>query len=472
MVPPGRRCGLTALYAADVSHKKFDLLIVGTGSGNSILTPDFDDWSVAIVEKGVFGGTCLNRGCIPTKMFVYVADTVESIRHAARLGIDADLRGVRWRDVRDRIFGRIDPIAAGGEDYRTNRCENVTVFRGAARFVGPKRVSVNGEVIEAKHVVIAAGARPMIPDIPGLAESGYHTSDTIMRLDEVPPRLAIIGGGFIACEMAHVFEAFGSRVTIINRGADLLRMEDHDIRARFLELSRQRFDVRTGEHVLAVRKSGAALQLLLEHSPDVEADSVLVATGRIPNSDELDLAAAGFALHADGRVVVDRFQETSEHGVYALGDVCSESQLKHVANHEARVVAHNLAHPHRRIEADHRNIPSAVFGSPQIASVGMTEEAARAAGHDVITVVQQYGHTAYGWAMEDESGICKVVADRKTRLLLGAHVMGPQASSLIQQLIQGMSFGQTVDEMARRQYYIHPALSEVIENALLGLPAA
>lgn len=472
MVPQGRRRGLSGLYAAGVSHQKFDLLIVGTGSGNSILTPDFDDWKVAIVEKGVFGGTCLNRGCIPTKMFVYVADLVESVRHGERLGMDADIRAVRWRDVRDRIFGRIDPIAVGGEDYRTHRCPNVTVFPGAARFLGPKRVSVNGQTIEAKHVVIAAGARPMIPDIPGLAESGYHTSDTIMRLDEVPPRLAILGGGFIACEMAHVFEAFGSKVTMINRSPDLLRYEDADVRARFLEQSRQRFDVRTNERVLAVRKSAAGLQVLLEHSADVEADAILVATGRIPNSDELDLGAAGFALHPDGRVVVDRFQETSERGVYALGDICSESQLKHVANHEARVVAHNLVHPHRRIEADHRFIPHAVFGSPQVASVGLTEEAARAAGHDVMTAVQQYGHTAYGWAMEDTAGFCKLVADRKSRQLLGAHIMGAHASMLIQQAIQGMAFGQTIDEMARGQYYIHPALSEVVENALLGFPAA
>jgi mycothione reductase len=455
-----------------VTKKKFDLLIVGTGSGNSILTPDFDDWSVAIVEKDVFGGTCLNRGCIPTKMFVYVADLVEGIRHGSALGVDADVRNVRWRDVRDRIFGRIDPIAAGGEDYRTNRCPNVTVFRGAARFVAPHRVSVNGEVIEAKHVVIAAGARPMVPAVPGLAESGFHTSDTIMRLDEVPRRLAILGGGFIACEMAHVFEAFGSKVTLINRSPELLRSEDHDIRQRFLESARGRFDVRASEDLLAVRRNASGLTLLLEHSEDVEADALLVATGRVPNTDELDLAAAGYALEADGRLVVDAHQQTSVHNTYALGDISSSFQLKHVANHEARVVAHNLAHPHRRIESDHRFVPHAVFGSPQIAAVGLTEEDARSAGLDVIVASRPYGDTAYGWAMEDRVGLCKLVADRVTRRLLGAHVIGANASMLLQQLIQGMAFGQTIDEMARGQYYIHPALSEVVENALLGFPPA
>ena len=147
-------------------------------------------------------------------------------------------------------------------------------------------------------------------------------------------------------------------------------------------------------------------------------------------------------------------------------------QLKHVANHEARVVAHNLAHPHQRIRSDHSFVPHAVFGSPQIAAVGLTEEQARAQGHDVMTALHQYGWTAYGWAMEDDTSFCKLVADRHTRRLLGAHLMGPYASMLVQQVIQGMAFGQTIDELARGQYYIHPALSEVVENALLAFPPA
>ena len=455
-----------------VTTEPYDLIIIGSGSGNSIIGPEHDDWRIAMVERGVFGGTCLNRGCIPTKMFVYVADVVEQIRHASRLGVDASLSAVRWRDVRDRVFGRIDPIAAGGEEYRTHRCPNVTVFRGAARFLGTHRVSVNSEVLEAKHIVIAAGARPVLPNIPGLEGSGYLTSDDIMRVDTVPERLAILGGGFIACEMAHIMEAFGSRVTIINRGAELLRAEDHDVRARFLAAARSRFDVRLSEQVLGIRRTDSGLTLLLERSGDVEADALLVAAGRTPNSDELDLAAAGFEVDADGYVRVDEHQETSVRGVYALGDICTRLQLKHVANHEARVVAHNLAHPHRRISSDHRNVPHAVFSSPQVAAVGLTEDEARAAGHDVMTASHNYAWTAYGWAMEDETSFCKLVADRQSRRLLGAHIMGPYASMLIQQAIQGMAFGQTVDEMARGQYYTHPALSEVVENALLAFPAS
>ena len=195
----------------------FDLCIIGTGSGNSILDDRFDDWNVAIVERGTFGGTCLNVGCIPSKMLIYPADIVEHVREGARLGIDATLDHVRWRDIRDRTFGRIDPIAAGGRQYRIG-LPNVTVFEEDARFVGPKTLQVGGEQITADRFVLAAGARAHVPPLPGLDLVPYDTSDTIMRIDEVPERLVILGGGFIACEMAHVFDAFGSKVTIVVRG--------------------------------------------------------------------------------------------------------------------------------------------------------------------------------------------------------------------------------------------------------------
>lgn len=452
---------------------RFDLLIIGTGSGNSLITPGLEHLSTAIVERDVFGGTCLNKGCIPTKMFVYAADMVQHVRHAARYGVDAELRGTRWRETRDRVFGRIDPIAAGGEEYRTDRCPNVTVFRGSARFVDTHTVVIDSpdgeQSVTAERIVIAAGARPVIPDIPGLSDVGYYTSDDIMRVDEVPRRLAILGGGFIACEMAHVFEAFGSAITIVNRGNELLKHEDHDIRSRFLEVARERADVRLQTEVLRASRVDGAIRLDLSDGAHLVVDAVLVAAGRLPNSDQLDLASAGFALESDGRVRVNSRQETDIRDVYALGDICSPYQLKHVANHEARVVAHNLEHPERPIESDHRFVPHAVFAWPQVASVGLTEEQARAEGLDIVVKVQNFGDTAYGWAMEDRTGLCKVIADRVTRRLLGAHFIGAHAAMLVQQLIQGMVAGQTVDDMARGQYYIHPSLSEVVENALLGL---
>lgn len=454
--------------------EQYDLVIIGTGSGNSIIGPEFDDWKVAIVEEGVFGGTCLNRGCIPTKMLVHAADVVQNVLHAEVYGVDASLAGVRWRDIRDRVFGRIDPIATGGERYRIHECHNVTVHHGRGHFVGPRQVAVTGPggttTIEGRHVVVAVGARPMIPDIPGLEEVGYHTSDDIMRVDEVPPHLIVLGAGFVACELAHVFGSFGSQVTFVHRGMSLLRAEDHDVAAAITRAFANRFDLRLGCHVNHVERNGEGVAVHLDDGSVVHGTDILVATGRIPNSDLVDAAAGGLATHPDGRIVVDSTGATSTPGVWALGDVSSAFMLKHVANHEMRVVAHNIVHPDEPRHFDHRFVPHAVFTNPQIAAVGMTEMEARAAGIDVMVKVQRYGDVAYGWALEDTTSFCKLIADRATRRLVGAHIIGPHASSLIQQLIQGMADDRTVDQMARTQYYIHPALPELVENALLGFP--
>jgi mycothione reductase len=460
------------LASSTPAEQHFDLVIFGTGSANSILGPEFDSWKVAIIEEWVFGGTCLNRGCIPTKMLVHAADVAETVRHASHLGIDAHVEKVRWADIRDRVFNRIDPIAAGGEDYRTNRCANVTVFKGRGTFVGPKQIEVNGVVVSGEQIVVAVGARPFIPSIEGLTNVPFHTSDDIMRVDELPKRLLVIGGGFIANELAYVFSAFGSHVTLIHRGQALLTAEDDDVSAALTTAVRNRAntDLRLGVHATSVAQTADGVILLtLSDGSVVEGDALLLATGRKPNTDTINAAASGLAVHPDGRLVVDAHGQTGVPGVWALGDVSSPHMLKHVANHEARIVQYNLLHPDAMRKIDHSFVPAAVFTRPQIASVGLTERAARAAGFDVVVKNQAYGDVAYGWALEDTTSFCKLIADRASRKLLGAHIIGPQSSTLIQQLIQGMATGQTVDEMARGQYYIHPALPELIENALLGL---
>jgi mycothione reductase len=460
------------LASSTPAAQHFDLVIFGTGSANSILGPEFDSWKVAIIEEWVFGGTCLNRGCIPTKMLVHAADVAETVRHASHLGIDAHVENVRWADIRDRVFNRIDPIAAGGEDYRTNRCPNVTVFKGRGTFVGPKQIEVNGVVVTGEQIVVAVGARPFIPSIEGLADVPFHTSDDIMRVDELPKRLLVIGGGFIANELAYVFSAFGSHITLIHRGQALLAAEDDDVSAALTTAVRHRAntDLRLEVHATSVAQTAdGAIVLTLSDGSVVEGDALLLATGRKPNTDTINAVASGLAVHPDGRLVVDAHGQTGVAGIWALGDVSSPYMLKHVANHEARIVQYNLLHPQAMREINHSFVPAAVFTRPQIASVGLTERAARAAGIDVVIKNQAYSDVAYGWAMEDTTSFCKLIADRGTRKLVGAHIIGPQSSTLIQQLIQGMATGQTVDEMARGQYYIHPALPELIENALLGL---
>ncbi len=451
----------------------FDLAIIGTGSGNSLVTPDFDDRRVAIIEQGVFGGTCLNVGCIPTKMYVYAAEVADTVRHASRYGIDATLDGVRWREIRDRIFGRIDPISAGGRQYREHG-RNTTTFFGHAEFLGPNSISVTGQdgtstALTADQIVIAAGGRPVIPEV--IAESGvpYHTSDTVMRIEELPRRLLIVGGGYIAAEFAHIFSAFGVAVTLLVRSTQLLRSLDDEISERFTAIAATQWDLRLGLEVNKATEQDGEISLELTDGSSVTGDLLLVATGRQPNGDRLNLAAAGVRCHPDGRVQVDEYGRTGVPGVWALGDVSSDFQLKHVANAEARAVAHNLVHPDDLRAFDQRFVPAAVFTSPQLASVGWTEQQVRAQGRPYRCAVQNYGDTAYGWAMEDTTGICKLICDARTGQLLGAHLLGYQASNLIQPLVQAMSFGQRASEIARGQYWIHPALMEVVENALLAL---
>ena len=452
-----------------------ELVVIGTGSGNSIIDRRFDDLDVALVEHGVFGGTCLNVGCIPTKMYVHPADVAQHVRRASRFGIDASLDKVRWSDIRERVFGRIDPISLGGREYRAHRSPNVTLYEGHARFTGPRRLTVDHtdgsgtDTFSADRIVIAAGSRPHVPEPVAASGVPFHTSDTVMRIDTLPEHAVIVGCGYIGAEFAHVFSALGAEVSMIGRSGSLLRTQDETVSERFTALSRERWDVRLGHAVAGVSRGGGEVTVELADGTTVRGDLLLVATGRIPNGDRLDLPAAGVPTHEDGRIVVDDQQRTPVDGVFALGDVSSPYQLKHVANHEAGVVAHNLLHPDAPRRTDHRFVPSAVFTDPQIAAVGRTEAQCRDDGVDYVVALYDYGDIAYGWAMENTTGFCKVIAERGTGRLLGAHIMGPQASSVIQPLIQAMSFGLGAREMATGQYWIHPALPEVVENALLGL---
>lgn len=449
----------------------YDLVIIGTGSGNSIIGPEMDGMRIAIAERGVFGGTCLNRGCIPSKMLIYPADLALQTRTSERLGIRTSFEGADWQAIVQRIFGRIDPIAEGGRQYR-HSLPHVDVYEHAAHFVGDRTIQVGDTVIRGEQVVIAAGARSFVPDVPGLDTVPFHTSDTIMRIARRPEHLVVLGGGFIAVEMAHVFEALGSKVTIVNRSHVLMRAEDHDVAARFTEVSAGRFDLVLGARLQRVESTATGVRVIVEvdgATRSIEGDELLVAAGRIANSDQLRVEAGGIEVDDAGNVKVDRFGRTTAPGVWALGDINGRHQLKHMANGEARAVRHNLMHPDDLREYDSRPAPHAVFSNPQIGAVGSTEAEAIASGEPYCAITHAYGDAAYGWAMEDTTGFCKLIGDPRTRRVVGAHVIGYQASMLVQLVVQGMHLGNTADEMALGQVWIHPALSEVVEQALLKL---
>ena len=444
-----------------------DLLIIGAGSGNSVIGPEHDDWDIAIAEPWLFGGTCMNRGCIPSKMLVHAADLAMAARHAPALGAHTTFERADWPAIRDRIFGRIDPIAVAGLEYR-HGLDNVTVYGTEARFTGDRSFEIGAHPVTAARVVLAAGARSVVPDLPGLADTPFHTSDSIMRIDDLPDHLVILGGGFIALELAHIFHGLGSRVTILYRGDLLLRRADEDIRRRITDVYADRLDLRLQTEVERVQHDGA-FRFELSDGSTLAAAALLVATGRQPNSDRLDVAAGGVDVDHGGYVTTDEFLHTSAKGVWALGDITNPAQLKHTANAEARVVARNLVAPDDPLPINRSLTPAAVFCHPQIGSVGPTEAELLADGRPFLRSVRNYADTAYGWAMEDTTGFVKLLADPETRLLLGAHLIGPQAPTLVQQLIQGMAHGRTGDQMALGQLYILPAMPEVLEQALLEL---
>ena len=486
---------------ADARH--YDLIIIGAGSGNSIPSPAFDGMNIALVEKGRFGGTCLNVGCIPTKMYVLAADAARNVAEAERLGVHATLDSVDWDQIKQRVFGRrIDPIASGGEAYRRGpETPHITVYDRHATFVGPRRIRTGqGDEemeITADQIIVAAGSRPHVPSFIKEAGVPYLTNENVMRLEKLPEEMIILGGGFIATEFAHVFSSLGTKVHVIVRSGAMNRSSDEQVSQRFTEVASRAWDVRLNTQIDEVSEESGRVVAKLSDGTTVTGDAFLVATGRLPNGDEMNLAAGGIDMHDDGRIVVDEHGRTTAEGVWALGDVSSEHQLKHIANHEAKVVFHNvLAARGEGAEGegagagnaavtgdsaragdlrsfDHRFIPSAVFSHPQIGQVGMTEgEAAAWAaenGTEITVKVQNYGDVAYGWALEDGDGFAKLIADKKTGKLLGAHFIGEQAATLVQQCIQVMAFDLDAREVAAKQHWIHPALPEVIENALLGL---
>ena len=471
----------------DVTH--YDIALIGSGSANSFPGPEFAGRSIVQIDRGVgpdhvFGGTCLNLGCIPTKMFVHTANLAHTPAESARFGVTEQLRHVDWPAIRDRIFGRIDPITAGGEQYRAEHEDNanLTLLRGTARFLDRRTLQVSGHdgserTISADTIVLGAGSRPVLPEIDGLAEARPHTSDTIMRIAQLPASLAILGSGVIAVEMAHIFASLGVEVTLIARSAQLLRAADADVSARLTEILGDRLRLETELFTTSVRRTGEGIELRgLRDGAEVtvQAEELLVAVGRRPNSDLLDVAAAGIDTAEDGRVRVDEHQRVLGagevlEGLWAFGDLSSAEQLKHVANHEQRIVRHNILHPEQLRRSDTMPIPSGVFTHPQIAWVGLDEESARRSGRRVKVAVQEYASIAYGWAMEDSTGFAKIIADAETTEILGAHLIGPEATTLVQLLIQAMSTGQTARDIATTQYWIHPAMPELIENALLQL---
>ncbi|HKZ61741.1 MAG TPA: dihydrolipoyl dehydrogenase [Nitrososphaera sp.] len=446
--------------------QKFDLIVIGSGSGLDVANAAAQaGLRVAVVEKGRMGGTCLNRGCIPSKLLIHSADVAEAIRSAGQFGINVDGFSVDFEKIVNRTNSIID-TDSDGIRQAFSEIDNPKLFPHECKFIGDKTISVDGHSIKADMILIASGTRPAIPEIKGLKGTGFLTSDEALRLKKQPSTLTIIGGGYIAAELAHFFGSLGTKINIIQRWNVLVPDEDEEIAKKFTDVFSRKYNVYLGYDTESVSKSSGAFYVVAKNSSgkriEIESDQLLLATGRTPNSDTLDLRKTGVKTDDRGFIVVDKHLETNIKGIFALGDAVGRYLFKHAANHEAQYAYYNLTHD-KKITVDYTAMPHAIFSSPQIASAGYTEQELKENSIPHTKAVYPYIRTAMGEAIEDRDGFVKLLASKEGKIL-GCHIIGSHASILIHEVLVAMKLGAGIDSIART-VHIHPALSEVVARA-------
>lgn len=451
----------------------YDLIAVGSGSAMTVVQAFLSlnpRGRVAVVDQEPPGGICLRKGCIPTKLLVYPAELLRLVQGAPALGIDVQVRGVDFPRIMARMRAAVArDVASLREGFR--RARQVDFVQETARFTGPRQLQAGHRRLQAPKILLCLGSRPAVPGLPGLEGVPYLTSDTVLALETLPRRLVIVGGGYIAAEYGHFFAAMGSEVVILGRNPQFLPAEEPEVAALARRELGRHMEIRTGWEALAVDRGPEGIRVAGRATPGgrpatVTGDALLLAAGRAPNTDLIDPGRSGIATDERGWIRVDERLETTCPGVYALGDALGRHMFKHAANYEARVVFANVVQG-RRETVRYPAVPHAVFIHPEIAAVGLTERqaAARYGEEGILIGFQRFRDTARGEAMGGVEGFVKIVAAREDERLLGAHVVGPQASLLIQELVTVMHSREPTAGAVADSMHIHPALSEVVEWA-------
>ncbi|MFB6071008.1 MAG: NAD(P)/FAD-dependent oxidoreductase [Halanaeroarchaeum sp.] len=446
--------------------RQFDLIVLGGGTGNIVASAAADEGErVALVERGPLGGTCLNRGCNPSKKLVHRANVAQTVRNAGVHGVDATLNDLDGESIIETVTETVT-VAAEQKAQRARAHERVTLYQTTGAFRDEHVVGLadaRDDRIRAERIVLAGGSRPLVPDgISGTDDVSFLTSDEGLSLSTVPDRLVVVGGGYIAVELGHVLNQFGSDVTIVHSGDRLVHHEDRDVAERLTEAYRNTHDLHLGSRARALAEDGDEVIVRTDgDGRDLRGDEVLLAVGRRPNTDLWDVDAAGLATDDRGFVVTDDHLETSVDGVYAIGDIAGNHMFKHSGDVEARYVLENAVRGGDE-PVEYPGMAHAVFGSPQLASLGLPErEVPEDTSYEV--GVREYDDTALGAAMVDYGGFAKaVVADDGD--VLGFHVVGPEASTLVHEVSTAVAAGADAETVART-IHVHPALSEVVQGA-------
>jgi dihydrolipoamide dehydrogenase len=445
----------------------YDVLVVGGGTGNNVAAAAADaGLETALVEKGKLGGTCLNRGCNPSKMLIQAATAANHVREADQFFLDATLDDVDYAAIIDDMDETLAPISEG-MDERYREKDHLTLYSDEAQFVGERTVAVGGERVSGEKVVVAAGSRPLVPPIDGLDEVDYMTSTDALYRREQPDSLVVLGGGYIAVELGYFFESLGTDVTIIEMQGTLVNREDTDIAAAFTEIARQRHDVYTGHRATRVESAGAGVRVHAETEDGdeiaVEAEDVLVALGRQPNTDTLDVEAAGIETDDRGFIVTNDRLETSAEGVWAQGDIADNAMFKHSGDYETEIAVDNVVHGRDRA-ADFTAMPHAIFTEPQMAGVGATEDELQEAGREYVVGREDLPGTPMGRAKKLDAGFVKVLAAPDGEIL-GCHILGYEASVLLHEAVVAMRAGSGTVSDITDTIHAHPTLNKVVEYA-------
>jgi mycothione reductase len=457
-----------------VAMEEYEVLVVGSGSGMTIATNAVNNGlKTAVVEHGPMGGTCLNRGCIPSKMLIYPADVIAMISAARELSIDATVNAVDFKGIMDRMRRAVDEDSTHQALAVERASPRIKWYRGTGEFVSDYTMKVGDRTIKAERVFIVSGARPGIPSVKGVDRVNYLTSDTVLELSEQPKSMVIMGGGYIAAEYGHFFSSIGTEVTIVQRNRRLVPEEEPEISELLKSEMAKRMSIFTGHEVVEVQERNDLKSVLAKDREtgqlrEFSAQTLLVATGRIPNSDLIKPEKTGVRVDERGYIKVNEHLETSKKSIWAFGDAIGKQMFKHVANHEADIAWHNAIHDHKT-PMDYSVVPHAVFTHPQIASVGLTEAQAAEQGYKVLVGKEHYKDTALGMAMGNPAGFVKVIVEQETGKILGGHIIGPYASILIQEIINAMNMERNALLPIMRSMHIHPAMPEVVQRAFGNL---
>jgi len=456
---------------------KFDLMVIGSGAGMGVVSKASQEgWRVALVDQGPTGGTCLNNGCIPSKLIIYPADVIRELQNASSLGVECSLERLDFPGIMKRMHAVVDKARSDLEESIESD-PNVTWYRSTGEFIDDYVLRAGDHILTAPKIAIATGARPLVPPIPGLTEVGYLDNTSLFNLEKAPQSLIIIGAGYIGCEFGHFFSSMGTDVTIIGRSPMVLDKEEPEVCRTVKKLLSQNMRVITNHEVVKVEakegmKEVFALNKIDNSTHSFSADEILLAAGRRSNSDLLKPERTGVEVDGRGWIKVNEYLETSKKGIFAFGDALGKYMFRHTANYEADVVSHNILQAKTeddKEKADFHAVPHAVFTYPQVAGVGMKQGEAIEAGKSILVGRASYTDVVKGIAMGEELSFVKVIAEEETGKILGCTVVGTSAPELVQQITYLMNTDyQDLMPMIKAQV-IHPTISEVVVQAFSNL---